>query len=692
MIWYNAEKNGEEYSVDINIKNHKYTMGKYISHAYIYDAAGGVQGRVAAEQDVTISKGEWNIVQGESNKKQFKIELGGLNVPGEIKTILFPIWSEINGQDDLAWYGAIRQKNGKYSLNMSIENHKGLGKYIVNAYAIMQDGTMIGIGGSEFNVDTPQIGEIQVNDERKSVGEFQIKITGVQHGELIQDLLVPIWSENNQEDLVWYVASKDNNGDYVVNVNISNHKYNTGIYKIGIYLKDITGTMRGGVSSTTCDMRPNYENLTAKASDDTEKTYDITLSGLSVPAGEKEVLLAVWGTSGGQNDLHWYTAQKVSDGTYQYTVRIRDHAEFGTYNVNAYCTTQNGKLFGIGAANFEVTKKPMKSGISVTDINGTTGTFKVTVSGVIAASGVESVQIPVWCESNQSDIVWYTAMKDSAGNYTVNVNVKNHQYHFGTYTMDIYVTMGNGIRIGVGRANADIVAKNYVYSVSRSSSKQEIFVMGVDGVSDVQFPTWSDENGQDDIIWYGGTNHGNGTWSTIIDSMNHASGGRYTTHVYVTDASGRHSVGIATYNLNRVPTEQALMQSRASLYSSSTQYLILVNRSTHKVGIFSGWQGNWRCVNYWDCSDGAPSTPTVEGTFTVGIRGYYFDSGASRCYWYTQFKGNYLFHSVLYNKNGTLRDGRLGMPLSHGCVRLDINNAKWIYDNIPAGTTVVVYH
>ncbi len=66
--------------------------------------------------------------------------------------------------------------------------------------------------------------------------------------------------------------------------------------------------------------------------------------------------------------------------------------------------------------------------------------------------------------------------------------------------------------------------------------------------------------------------------------------------------------------------------------------------------------------------------------------------GSARCYWYTQFRGNYLFHSVLYNKNGTLMDGRLGMPLSHGCVRLNINNAKWIYDTIPAGSTVVVYH
>ena len=36
-------------------------------------------------------------------------------------------------------------------------------------------------------------------------------------------------------------------------------------------------------------------------------------------------------------------------------------------------------------------------------------------------------------------------------------------------------------------------------------------------------------------------------------------------------------------------------------------------------------------------------------------------------------------------------DGRLGMGLSHGCVRLQIDNAKWIYDNIPRGSKVVVY-
>lgn len=102
--------------------------------------------------------------------------------------------------------------------------------------------------------------------------------------------------------------------------------------------------------------------------------------------------------------------------------------------------------------------------------------------------------------------------------------------------------------------------------------------------------------------------------------------------------------------------------------------------------------GNWKKIREWYCGDGAASTPTVEGTFKVQNRGYYFDSGSARCYWWTQFYGNYLFHSVLYNKNGTLMDGRVGMALSHGCVRLEINNAKWIYDTIPSGSTVVVYH
>ena len=125
--------------------------------------------------------------------------------------------------------------------------------------------------------------------------------------------------------------------------------------------------------------------------------------------------------------------------------------------------------------------------------------------------------------------------------------------------------------------------------------------------------------------------------------------------------------------------------------SSSTDYYIVVDRDNTRTMIFKGSKGHWIPLYDWKCSVGAPSTPTVTGTFTVGAKGYSFGSGYT-CYYYTQFYGDYLFHSVLYHE-GTfnVRNGRLGAHISHGCVRLKIENAKWIYDNIPAKTKVYVY-
>ena len=138
--------------------------------------------------------------------------------------------------------------------------------------------------------------------------------------------------------------------------------------------------------------------------------------------------------------------------------------------------------------------------------------------------------------------------------------------------------------------------------------------------------------------------------------------------------------------------EAARLVLRAQPYSSRTGYLILVDRAACRTTIFAGSTGAWNLLYDWQCAPGKPSTPTVGGEFTVGSKGYYFDSGNARCYWYTQFYGDYLFHSVLYSKyNGRLMDGRVGVQLSHGCVRLPIEKAKWIYDNIPTGTKVVVF-
>ena len=151
---------------------------------------------------------------------------------------------------------------------------------------------------------------------------------------------------------------------------------------------------------------------------------------------------------------------------------------------------------------------------------------------------------------------------------------------------------------------------------------------------------------------------------------------------YVADSNGKVTVSPAKY-----PD----MLRKAQSYSSSTGWLILVDCSTNRCCIYRGSYGNWLPVKEWICTTGASWSPTVKGVFSVIGKGYSFGNGFT-CYYYTQFYRDYLFHSVLYYQ-GTFRvmDGRLGIDASHGCVRLDINNAKYIYDNVPYGTTVVTY-
>ena len=168
---------------------------------------------------------------------------------------------------------------------------------------------------------------------------------------------------------------------------------------------------------------------------------------------------------------------------------------------------------------------------------------------------------------------------------------------------------------------------------------------------------------------------------------------------YYYNNSGQLQIGPAKisgkwyyFNSNGALAEDQSMYQKAQQYSSSTKWLILVDTSKNRVGVFTGSKSNWVRKYYWKCTSGASSTPTVKGQFTVGIKGKVFGSGYS-CWYYTQFYGNYLFHSILYNPGSmtSVQDGRLGINASHGCVRLSLSNAKWIYDNIPKNTKVVVY-
>lgn len=131
---------------------------------------------------------------------------------------------------------------------------------------------------------------------------------------------------------------------------------------------------------------------------------------------------------------------------------------------------------------------------------------------------------------------------------------------------------------------------------------------------------------------------------------------------------------------------------------SEAPYLIKVNRTQNLVIIYAKdeYGGYTKPYKAMICSVGLDNaTPT--GTWaTTEKYEWRLLSGNVYGQYATRITGHYLFHSVPYftqSKSDLEYDeyNKLGQPASLGCIRLSVEDAKWIYDNCAAGTTVTVY-
>lgn len=124
-------------------------------------------------------------------------------------------------------------------------------------------------------------------------------------------------------------------------------------------------------------------------------------------------------------------------------------------------------------------------------------------------------------------------------------------------------------------------------------------------------------------------------------------------------------------------------------------YMIKINKQQNVVTIYKEKDGKYKPHKAFVCSVGY-ATPT--GAFSLGekLRWHLLD-GPSYGQYCTRITGSILFHSVWYysqNKadQSYIQYNKLGTTASHGCVRLTVADAKWIYDNCPSGTKVTIYN
>lgn len=174
-----------------------------------------------------------------------------------------------------------------------------------------------------------------------------------------------------------------------------------------------------------------------------------------------------------------------------------------------------------------------------------------------------------------------------------------------------------------------------------------------------------------------------GDWSYVI--YNSQKGYIFT--YYLTDDGNPPE----PYNFEYFQTDMTRFVNENNI-TSPTSYLITTDLENKLTYVFNHINGRtWNLLYQWPCTVGKPSTPTIRGTFFVNGRKPYFGSDSYRVKFATRILESYYYHSVLFDPEGNrIINDTLGEALSHGCIRLAVENAQWIYDNILDTTAIII--
>ncbi|WP_086350437.1 GBS Bsp-like repeat-containing protein [Candidatus Enterococcus clewellii] len=445
IYWYEGVKQSNgTYKVTVNVKNHQYNSGVYNVHSYIY-ANNGLSKVIGLSQKVTVQEMTSEVSFSDSAKTEKTIiastKFSGSSSAGAIKNVRYAVWSAKDDQDDLYWYTASKSSDGKYKASIDINRHKTAGYYHVHTYVTFTSGVSKIVSGSGFTIAAPTA-SVSSTNYNKNKGTFDIFVKASAPAG-IKEVEVPVWSTANQNDIRWYKATKQSNGQYKVAVDIKNHKYNTGVYQAHAYVKtnnSLTGV--AGMTPLKVVETPISGSLSVTGNN-AETTYAAKLKvNLGVYGTAEAVHFATWSSKNGQDDIRWYQASRNSDGTYATNIQIANHKDAGQYQVHAYATLKNGTKKMVAATTFNVAEPTLT--VVASAYNRTTKSFTVTATGSSKA-GISEISIPVWNKANQSDLRWYKATKQANGTYKATIAIKNHGNATGSYNVHAYLYAKNGV-------------------------------------------------------------------------------------------------------------------------------------------------------------------------------------------------------------------------------------------------------
>ena len=612
--------------------------------------------------------GKISVINNDTMTGRFDVLISDVKAPNGVASVSVPIWSDVNGQDDLVWYVAAKQNDGTYKVSVKASDHKNsTGKYNIHLYYNQLNGKQIGVTTSSTEVSIGKRPNVPVSadlsiDVDKSAGTFTITAKNLKGFENYKEIKIPFWSHaKGMDDIKWYTPVRQSDGSYKVVAKASDHENVDGRYEAQIFYYDAQG-QRKFVQKVFAEYSTGKPNVPVSAdlSIDVDKsagTFTITAKNLKGFENYKEIKIPFWSHARGMDDIKWYTPVRQSDGSYKVVAKAIDHENVdGRYEAQIFYYDAQGqrKFVQKAFAEYSTGKPnvPVSADLSI-DVDKSAGTFTITAKNLKGFENYKEIKIPFWSHAKgMDDIKWYTPVRQSDGSYKVVAKASDHENVDGRYEAQIFYYDAQGQRQFVQKAFAEYKKEQPLsgtLSIENNNKETGTFdviikdVYSPKGVRTVQVPIWSAKDGQDDIRWYEAARQANGDYKVSVKASDHKnSTGLYYVHLYYIQNDGSR-VGVLASS-TEVEFRNANTKTRAFIKNVNVEagtYTVEVDQAPQGRQIknvrVAAWSQDHQENLYWystaptgtqtDVQVSAVNHKNFAGNYTTHVYVDYVDGG-----------------------------------------------------------------
>ncbi|HFU4065707.1 TPA: SH3 domain-containing protein [Streptococcus suis] len=444
IVWYDAVKQSNgNYKVAVSLSDHKNEKGLYHAHLYYVENDGKIVGVSAIQTKIESkpvksetelpSQGTYHFTKQAEVKNEAKVSA--------------PTQFTFEKGDKVNYDKVIQSDNHRW---ISYVSYNGTRRYVDLGQI---SGSTVVNTVTEKPVEAPKAAQPtgQLTIQNQTATSFEVEVSNVSDSKGIKAIKVPVWADQNgQNDIVWYDAVKQSNGNYKVAVSLSDHKNEKGLYHAHLYYVENDGKIVGvSAIQTKIESKP----VKSETELPSQGTYHFTKQ--AEVKNEAKVSAPTQ-----------FTFEKGDKVNYDKVVKADNHQwiSYVSYNgTRRYVDL--GQMSGSTVVN-TVTEKPVEAPKAaqptgqLTIQNQTATSFEVEVSNVSDSKGIKAIKVPVWADQNgQNDIVWYDAVKQSNGNYKVAVSLSDHKNEKGLYHAHLYYVENDGKIVGVSAIQTKIESK-----------------------------------------------------------------------------------------------------------------------------------------------------------------------------------------------------------------------------------------